>query len=203
MLLLKQLLGHRHFCLDCSWRGLFDSNVFCHAKPTSFSLSQGRKGKPCSHFKEYLKSTVASSFNFLCCALECLIMKDESFLFLSCECSSCFMGQIGWFLCVPFQCCLYLGEGGNSDFTEMLNLKLLEEVRMCIWGLSSFSESRHLKRLMCDQACQVERMVRGHQKPPCPSSQWISQVTNLCTLWHIKTIFLSLSLEAYTAEIAA
>lgn len=88
---------------------------FVIAKPTSFSLSQSRKGKPCSHFEEYLKPTVASSFSFLCCAVECLIMKDESFLFLSCECSSCFMGQIGWFLCVPFQCCLYLGEWGRRE----------------------------------------------------------------------------------------
>lgn len=50
-------------------------------------------------------------------------MKDESFLFLSCECSSCFIGQIGWGLCVPFWCCLDRGEGGNSNYTEVLNLE--------------------------------------------------------------------------------
>ena len=88
---------------------------FVIAKPTSFSLSQSRKGEPCSHFEEYLKPNVASSFSFLCCAVERLMMKDESFLFLSCECSSCFTGQIGWFLCVPFQYNLYPGERGRKE----------------------------------------------------------------------------------------
>lgn len=62
-------------------------------------------------------------------------------------------------------------EGGNSDFTEMLNLEWLEKVRMCILGLSNFSDSRRLKRLKCDQACPVERTVPGHQETPCPSPQ--------------------------------
>lgn len=146
MLLLKQLPAWIAAGEAC-WTLMF----FVIAKPT-FSLSQSRRGKPRSHFEEYLKPTVASSFTFLCCAVECLIMKDESFLFLSCECSSCFMGQIGWVLCVPFRCCLYPGEGGNSNFTEVLNLERLE-ARVYIWGLSSFSDSRHLKKLNCDQAC--------------------------------------------------
>lgn len=128
MLLLKKLPA-RIAAGEACWTLM----LFVIAKPTSFSLLQSRKGKPCSHFEEYLKPTVASSFSFLCCAVECLIMKHESFLFLSCECSSCFMGQIGWVLCVPFWCCLYHGEGGKSTFTEVLNLEWLE-VSMCIWG---------------------------------------------------------------------
>lgn len=108
------------YCLNCLLRLLLKRLVgllmfFVIAKPTSFSLSQSRKGKPRSHFEEYLKPTVASSFSFLCCAVECLIMKDESFLFLSCECSSCFIGQIGWVLCVPFWCCLSCGERGRRE----------------------------------------------------------------------------------------
>lgn len=119
------------------------------------------------------------------------------------------VAHVSWARLVDF--CVFLfsaafilgnGEGGNSDFTEMLNLERLEKVRMCIRGLSSFSVSRHLKRLICGHACQTERTMPGHEKPLCPSPQWISQVSNLCTLWHIKTIYLYLSFEVYIAEVA-
>lgn len=69
------------------------------------------------------------------------------------------VAHVSWARLVGF--CVFLfgaafilgkGEGGNSNFTEVLNLEKLE-ARVCIWGLSSFSDSRHLKKLNCDQAC--------------------------------------------------
>lgn len=68
------------------------------------------------------------------------------------------VAHVSWARLVGF--CVFLfgaafivgkGERGNSSFTGVLNLEWLE-ARMCLWGLSSFSDSRHLKRLNCDQA---------------------------------------------------
>lgn len=95
MLSLKQLSALDPSAWIAVGEACLTNVFFITAKPTSFSLSWSRKGKPCSHFEEHLKPMVASSFSLLCCVVECLIMKDESFLFLSCECSSCFVGQIG------------------------------------------------------------------------------------------------------------
>lgn len=196
------------YCLNCLLGLLLKRLVgllmfFVIAKPTSFSLSQSRKGKLRSHFEEYLKPTVASSFSFLCCAVECLVMKDESFLFLSCECSSCFIGQIGWVLCVPFWCCLYRGERGRREqqLHWVLNLEWLE-VKMCIWGLSSFLDWRHLKKLNCDQVWLSWKDSSG-----APETFLFFTRVNIVSgksahLVKAKTIFLSVPFEVYNPDVA-
>lgn len=71
MLLLKQLPALDPSVWIAVGEAYWTLMFFVIAKPTSFSLSQCRKGKPCSHFEDYLKPTIASSFGFLCCAVEC------------------------------------------------------------------------------------------------------------------------------------
>lgn len=104
------------------------------------------------------------------------------------------VAQVSWARLVDF--CVFLfsaafivgkrGEGESSDYTEILNLERLERVRICIWRLSSFSDSRHLKGLVCDQAYQVERTVLGVSETPLPFTPTEYHKWQICALCDTK-----------------
>lgn len=94
------------------------------------------------------------------------------------------------------------GEGGNSNFIEMLNLECLEKKKcVCIQGLSSISDSRHLKRLIYDSAHEAERGCPGTRSPlALLPSKSITGCKSVHPVTHEDNP--SLSFETYATDIA-